>query len=134
MLVAAIAALSACSKQEAPPTADATSEAAATDAAAAATSATAADGKSAAGTYKVTSSDGKVFTEVDKPDGSYETTQDGKVVETGKWVQRSPAQFCFTKDEPNPKERCTSEKVDEKGVWTSVNPEGKTSTVVRVEG
>ena len=62
------------------------------------------------------------------------STQNGKVVDTGKWVQKSPGEFCYTKDEPNPKQRCGAEKVDEKGVWTSTNPEGKVSTIVRMGG
>ena len=132
MLVAAIAALSACSKQDAAPVADATSEAAAAEAPAAAT--VAADGKSSTGTFKITTADGKVYMEEDKPDGTYVETQDGKVTETGKWVQKSPEQFCTTKDEAGAKERCGTEKVDAKGVWTSVNPDGKTVTVERVGG
>ena len=131
VLITALAALAACSKQAQAP-ADAATEAA-TEAPAAAAAPVAADGKPSAGTYQITDSDGKVFTEVDKPDGTYSATQNGKVVETGKWVQKSPAEYCYTKDEPNPKERCGAEKVDEKGVWTSVNPEGKVSTVVRIE-
>lgn len=133
VLITALAALAACSKQADAPVAVVTEAAtAAPDAAAAAPMA--ADGKPSAGTYKITTSEGKVFTEVDNPDGTYTSSQDGKVVETGKWVQKSPGQFCYTKEEPNPKERCGTEKVDEKGVWTSVNSEGKVSTVVRIGG
>ena len=132
MIVAAIAALGACSKQDAAPVGEATSEAAATEAPAAAT--VAADGKSSSGTYKITTADGKVYMEEDKPDGTYVETLDGKVTETGKWVQKSPEQFCTTKDEAGAKERCGTEKVDAKGVWTSVNPDGKTVTVERVGG
>ena len=133
VLITALAALAACSKQADAPAAVATEAAtAAPDAAAAGP--TAADGKPSPGTFKVTTSDGKVFTEVDNPDGTYTSTQDGKVVDTGKWVQKSPAEFCYTKDEPNPKQRCGAEKVDEKGVWTSTNPDGKVSTIVRIGG
>ena len=135
MLVAALAALGACSKQDAAPTADA-SEPAATEAAAATPAVTtvAADGKPSTGTFKITTADGKVFTEEDKADGTYVETQDGKVIETGKWEQKGPGTFCTTKDEAGAKQRCGTEKIDEKGVWTSVNPDGKTATVVRVAG
>ena len=133
VLVAALAALAACSKQDPAPVADATEAAAATPAAATAPT-VAADGKPSVGTYKVTSADGKVVTEEDKADGTYVDTQDGKVIETGKWEQKGPGTFCNTKDEPGAKQRCNTEKVDEKSVWTSVNPEGKTVTVVRVAG
>ena len=132
VLAAALAALAACSKPEAAPTADVTEQAAASAAPAAQT--VAADGKPSTGTFKINAADGKVYMEEDKPDGSYTATQDGKVVDTGKWVQKSPAEFCYTKDEPNPKQRCGAEKVDEKGVWTSTNPDGKVSTIERVAG
>ena len=132
VLVAALAALAACSKPDAAPVADATEQAAAIVAPAAAT--VAADGKPSVGTYKITTADGKVYTEEDKADGTYVEMLDGKVTETGKWVQKSPELFCTTKDEAGAKERCGTEKVDDKGVWTSVNPDGKTVTVVRVTG
>ena len=132
VLVAALATLAACSKPDAAPAADATEQAAAIAAPAAAT--VAADGKPSVGTYKITTADGKVYTEEDKADGTYVEMLDGKVTETGKWVQKSPELFCTTKDEVGAKERCGTEKVDDKGVWTSVNPDGKTVTVVRVTG
>ena len=133
VLITALAALAACSKPADAP-ADVATEAATTAPDAAAAGPIAADGKPSPGTFKVTNADGKFFTEVDNPDGTYASSQDGKVVETGKWVQKSPAEFCYTKNEPNPKERCGAEKVDEKGVWTSTNPEGKVSTVERIGG
>ncbi len=132
VLVAALATLAACSKPDAAPAADATEQAAAIAAPAAAT--VAADGKPSVGTYKITTADGKVYTEEDKADGTYVEMLDGKVTETGKWVQKSPELFCTTKVEAGAKERCGTEKVDDKGVWTSVNPDGKTATVVRVTG
>lgn len=137
MVFAALASLAACSKQEPAPTADATESAApaaTSDADAAAAQPVAADGKPSVGTFTVTTSDGKVFTEEDKADGTYVDTKDGKVVETGKWEQKSPSQFCFTKDEANAKQQCNTEQVDAKGVWTSVGPDGKTATVVRTGG
>lgn len=132
-LLAALATLAACSKQEAAPVADATETTAAAPAAATAQT-VAADGKPSTGTYKVTTFDGKVITEEVKADGTYVDTQDGKVIETGRWEQKAPGTYCNTKDEAGAKQRCGSEKVDEKGVWTSINPEGKISTVVRVGG
>ena len=132
VIVAALATLAACSKPDAAPAADATEQAAAT--AAPAVQTVAADGKSSVGLFKVTSADGQVSTEEDKPDGTYVSTRDGKVAETGKWEQKSAGEFCYTKDEPNPKQLCNTEKVDAKGIWTSVNAAGKTSTVVRVGG
>jgi hypothetical protein len=132
ILIAAVAALAACSKSEpAPEATDAATAPEATPAAAA--EPLAADGKSSVGTFKVTTSDGTVVMEEVKADGTYVDTVDGKVVETGKWNQKSPEQYCFTKDEEGATEKCNTEGVDAKGVWTSTNAEGKTSTVVRVE-
>jgi len=137
LAVAAVAAVAACSQPA--PAPEATSEApveAAPDATASATVAEApslaADGKPAVGKYKVTTGDGKVFMEDVKADGTYTQTQDGKVTETGKWVQKSPTEYCSTKDEAGAKEECNVEGIDAKGVWTSKNPEGKVATVERV--
>ena len=127
---AALAALSACSK---PAPAPETEAAAASEAPAAAATNIAADGKSSVGTFKITDKDGKVYTEEDKADGTYVTSQDGKVVETGKWEQKDPNTFCFTKDEKDAKQVCATEKV-ENGVWTTTNAKGEVSTVERVGG
>lgn len=128
--VAALAALAACSQAETPAP-EATEEAAAAPAAA---EVMAADGKAAYGKFQVTTEDGKKYTTDVKPDGTYAIADaDGKVTETGKWVQNSPAEYCETSDEPGSKQICFDEKV-ENGVYTSYNPVTKTtSTVVRVE-
>lgn len=125
-LLAAVAVLAACSKPAPAPEADAsaTPEAAATN--------IAADGKPSVGTYKVTNPKGEVFMDEVKADGTYVTTKDGKVVETGKWEQKSPALYCYTKDEKDAMQECSEEKV-ENGVYTSKNPKGEVFTVVRVE-
>ncbi len=132
VLVAALATLAACSKPDAAPVADTTEAAAAVAAPAAQT--VAADGKPSVGTFQVTNAKGEVMTEEVKADGAYVQTKGGKVTETGKWEQKSPETYCSTKDEAGAKQMCNTEKVDDKGVWTSVNPEGKTATVVRVAG
>lgn len=124
--IAALAALAACSKPAEAPEAEAT---ATPEAAASVAGPVAADGKSSVGTFKVTASDGKVYTEVVKADGTYESTgPDGKV-ETGTWEQKNPNLYCGTKT--GEKERCNEEKV-ENGVWTSKDPDGKTATVERI--
>jgi ABC-type uncharacterized transport system auxiliary subunit len=127
VLLAAVAALAACSKPAPAP------EAAASDTVAASVAAAtvAADGKPSVGKFKITDKDGKVYMEEDKADGTYVTTQDGKVVETGRWSQPNPNKFCFTKDEKDAKEVCNEEKV-EGGKWTTVNAKGEVSTVERV--
>lgn len=134
IVVAALATLAACSqgereRGEGDETAAATAPAAAT----AAATVMAADGKSPVGTFEVTASDGQKFTEEVKADGTYvQKDKDGKVVETGKWAQKSTDTYCYTPDKEGAKEECNKEQVDDKGVWTSVNPAGKTATVKRV--
>jgi hypothetical protein len=129
ILIAAVAALSACSKPA--PEAEASAEpAAATEAV---TANIAADGKSSVGKYKITAKDGKVYMEEDKADGTYVGMENGKVVETGKWTQPNPNTFCTIKDAKDAKEECNEEKI-ENGVWTTKNAKGEVSTVERVEG
>lgn len=133
--IAALAAIAACSKPEPAPeaTSESPMEASAEASAAPAAEVLAADGKPSVGKFKVTSSEGKVAMEEVKADGTYvQTAADGKTLETGKWVQKSPSEYCYTKNETNAKEVCNTEQVDEKGVWTSKDPEGKVGTVERV--
>lgn len=128
IIAAAVVALAGCNSEAPAPEATATAEA--TTAAAAPM---AADGKPTPGNFKITTADGKVVMEEVKADGTYVDTVDGKVVETGRWVQKSPTEYCYTKDGEGAKEVCNTEGVDAKGVWTSTNSEGKTATVERIE-
>jgi hypothetical protein len=128
LAIAALAALAACNQPAPAPEAEAS---AAPEAAAPAAETLAADGNPSHGTFKVTMSDGKVLMDEVKPDGTYSTTDNGKVVETGKWEQKSPSQYCYTKDEEGAKQECAEEKV-ENGVWTSTGANGKTATIERV--
>lgn len=128
LLLAAVAAVAACSKPAPAPEAEASTVA---EASAPAAANIAADGKSSVGSFKITSDDGKVYMEEDKADGTYVSTHDDKVVETGKWEQQNPNTFCFTKDAKDSKQECNEEKV-ENGVWTTKNAKGEVSTVERV--
>lgn len=132
--VVAVLALAACSKPAKVPDAATETTAQATPAAAAGT--LAADGKSSYGTFKVTHKDGKVFTADVKPDGTYSVADArGKVVETGRWEQKSQAQYCETADKAGAKQKCYAEKIDDKGVYTSMDPETReVATVIRVGG
>ncbi len=132
--VVAVLALAACSKPAEAP--DAATETTAEATAAPAAETLAADGKASYGTFKVTHKDGKVHTAVVKPDGTYSVADAGeKVVETGKWEQKSQEQYCETADKAGAKQKCYTEKVDDKGVYTSKDPEtGDVATVTRVEG
>ena len=129
-VITALTAVAACSQPA--PAPEPTAEAAAEATTAAVAETLAADGKTSLGTFQVTTHDGKVVMEEVKADGTYVDTIDGKVVETGKWVQKSQSEYCYTKDGEGAKEVCNQEAVDAKGVWTSTNPEGKTATVERV--
>lgn len=130
--IVALALLVGCSQAEqqgAPEDAAATPETAIAEPAAP----LAADGQPTPGIYKITASDGKVFTEEVKPDGTYvQTDSEGTVVETGKWNQKSPGEYCYTADKEGAVEQCNIEAVGADGVWTSTDPEGNTAKVERV--
>jgi predicted small lipoprotein YifL len=130
-VIAALLAVAGCSKPA--PAPDADTSAAPEQAAAATPENIAADGKPSVGKFKVTTSKGEVLIDEVKADGTYVTTKDGKVVETGKWEQKSRAQYCYTKDEKDAKQECSDEKV-ENGVYTSKNAKGEVVTVERIEG
>lgn len=129
VLVAAFAALAACSQPETAEEADAPAEAVE-----AAPANIAADGGPSVGMYKVTAADGSVTMEDVRADGTYvSTAADGKE-STGKWEQKSPELYCVTSDEEGATQTCYEEKVDENGVYTSKDPNtGEVSTVERVE-
>ena len=129
MLVAALASVAACSQSEPAPAPDAAEDSAAAEPAAAVL---AADGQSPVGNYKITTAKGEVIMEELRTDGTYVATVDGKVVETGRWVQKSPELYCYTKDEEGATEECNTETVDANGVWTSTNAKGEVATVERV--
>lgn len=99
----------------------------------------AADGQPTPGMYRVTSSDGNVYDEDVRADGTYTQSLNGEVVETGRWDQKSPSQYCYTVDEAYVDEdtpageQCNTEQIGEDGVWTSTNPAGETAVVERVE-
>ncbi|UOR15517.1 hypothetical protein [Qipengyuania aquimaris] len=134
LIVASALAIAACSQaEEAEPVVE-TTEAAETEAVT-----LAADGAETPGMYRVTTEAGDVYMEEVKADGTYVTTKDGEVTETGKWEQPSPDQYCTTIDEAYISEdddgsrKCNTEQIGEDGVWTSVNDKGETAIVERVE-
>ena len=116
VLIAAVAALSACNQNKGEP-APAASEAAATPPAIE----TAA---SMAGTYDYTY-EGKATTTLANADGTYEDTQGGKVIEKGKWSQTN-GQTCFADDQGNPPKCWTTTEPDSMGMFTATSTDGKT--------
>lgn len=127
VLVAAFAALAACSQPETAEKAEAApSEAAPAN--------IAADGLPSVGMYKVTAADGAVTMEDVRADGTYVSTAADGTASTGKWEQKSPELYCATPDEEGATQTCYEESVDANGVYTSKNPNtGEVSTVERVE-
>lgn len=126
LLVTALASLAACSQAE--PASESGPEAAAPEA-----QVVAADGQPTIGNYRITTSDGEVIMEELRADGTYIATIEGEVVETGTWEQKSPEQYCYTKDEDGAEQVCNTEAIDENGVWTSRDLEGNVARVERVE-
>ena len=130
IFLALMASVAACSQPAPAPTAEDTTAAAAP---AAAAESLAADGKPTVGKYQVTRANGEVMTDDVRADGTYVTTMaDGKT-ETGKWEQKGPNLYCATPAKEGAKQKCYEEQVDDKGVYTSKDPEtGEVSTVVRL--
>jgi len=129
-LVAAFAAISACSQPAETPDTAATAE---PTAEATPAEAMAADGGPGYGKFKITEEDGTVLTDDVRADGTYTTTDAaGKEVDSGTWVQK-PGEYCVTKNTEGAVEECYPEKIDEKGVWVSSDPKtGKSVTVERL--
>jgi hypothetical protein len=115
VLIAAVTALSACNQNNAEPAA-ATSDSA--------TPAPAATTASMAGTYEFTN-EGKPTTTILKEDGTYEDSQDGKVVESGKWAEKD-GKVCFDDTGPNAEVCWTTTEPDSMGMFTATSADGKT--------
>ena len=126
ILVAALAAVSACSQPETPAEPEATEEAAVEEVA------VAADGLPSVGIYYVTSADGTTSTFEAKEDGTYTSTDaDGNVTETGTWRQESQNVWCETPDTEGATERCYDERMED-GVYKSTSRDtGETATITR---
>jgi len=124
--IAVLGALAACTPEAETPTESAVEDTAAVI--------TAADGGTPYGTFRITESDGKVFMEDIREDGTWTSTAADGAVTTGTWEQKSANLYCTTKDEEGAKQVCHEETIDENGVWTSTNPDdGTVVTVERVE-
>jgi len=124
ILVAGLVTLAACSKPEPAPEPEATEEAAPEN--------IAADGLPTVGVYNVANPDGTSVTVDVKEDGTYTATgADGKVTETGKWEQKSPALYCETADTEGATETCYDERMED-GVYLSTSQKtGETATITR---
>jgi hypothetical protein len=121
VLITAVAALSACNQKEPAP--------AASESAAPVAEATTA---SMAGNYEFTN-DGKLTTTVIKDDGTYADSQDGKVIESGKWVQKED-KTCFDDIGPNAEVCWTMTEPDADGMFTATSTDGKTVLQIKKTG
>ena len=129
--IAALAALAACSKP-----AEAPAELAAVEATPTAAAETlAADGKPSHGQFKVTLANGDVVMEDVRADGTlcqHQAGRNDRDRQVG--TEESPNSTAPLTTTPDAKQKCHEEKVDDKGVYTSKDPEtGEVATVVRVE-
>lgn len=96
---------------------------------------TAADGGPSAGLYRATDASGSVLIEELKPDGTYIFTNEARtVLEQGQWVQKSPAELCFTANTKAAPETCYREEVRPDGIWVSTRAGTQdTATIERIE-
>ena len=127
VIIAAVAALSACNQNAAEP-APATSEVAAPAATAAAP--TMAD---RAGTYTYDDGKGQSGTSVMTADGNYtDTSTDGKSVETGTWKVDDAGKVCFDPmgDDPKQPNRCYAlSEPDADGMMSATGEDGSVTKV-----
>lgn len=76
-----------------------------------------------AGTYDYMN-EGKPRSSEMKPDGTYQDTVDGKVVESGTWSATN-GEICFQDDKNDPKQCWTTTKADAKGKFMATSTDGK---------
>jgi hypothetical protein len=120
-------ALAACNNAAEEPAADDTAVATETPAATEASSGTAATEASTgtAGTYAY-EMDGKATTSVLMPDGTYQDSQDGKVVEKGLWAEHD-GKVCFDPEGDETPGQCfATTEPDADGMFTATSDDGQT--------
>ena len=64
-----------------------------------------------------------------KPDGTYQDTVAGKVVESGTWSATN-GEICFQDDKNDPKQCWTTTKADAKGKFMATSTDGKTTVEI----
>jgi hypothetical protein len=123
VLLAPLALVAACSQSEPAPEATAGAQSAGL----------AVDGKPAVGTFEITASDGRRFTQVVASDGTYTSTT-GDTTIKGTWSAPGPGRFCET-EEGAAEAVCYDEVITPEGAWTASNPAdpSATYTIKRVE-
>ncbi|RGP40059.1 hypothetical protein BPTFM16_00335 [Altererythrobacter insulae] len=93
------------------------------------------DGLPSAASYRAVDETGFVLLEDLREDGTYVfKSEDGDILETGTYDQKSPDELCFTSDEEGATEKCYDEEVDADGKWISTDREtGVKATITRIE-
>ena len=128
VLIAAVAALGACSQEPTAPAPSATL-ANAEGMTAATPTPTPSPNVASVGTYEVTDADGNLTTETLAADGSYQDMVDGKETETGKW-RVDGAKSCFTPEGKS--ETCvTAEMPGPDGSFDVVGADGKKNSTAK---
>lgn len=120
-VIAAIAALSACSDNDAAAPDATTSEAPAPVATETASS--------WIGTYEYTL-EGKPTNSTIAVDGTYQDMQDGKVIESGSWAEKD-GKVCFDPEGDAPESCLTTTTPDAEGMFTATSEDGKTVTTLK---
>jgi len=115
VLIAALAALSACNNNASEPAAQPSAKVATV----AANTSLATDGMPNVGIYEVTLPDGKVVTQTVNADGTFASVKDGKTTK-GTWTSTGPGNFCET-EEGKTEPSCYAETISADKVWTSIN-------------
>ena len=121
VVIASIAVLAACSEPEAPAP-EPTEEAAAAP--------TAVDGGPVAGTYNVEGPDGTASVWTLAEDGTFTLTAEGVDPVTGTYTSEGD-QFCADPEGEDRPAVCYTQTIGEDGSWTSTDPDGGVSKVVR---
>lgn len=95
----------------------------------------AADGQPAEGFYRAVDETGFVLIEELRNDGTYVFTDaDGKLIEEGTYVQKTPQLPCFTPKAEGAVEKCHLDEIGEDGVWRTTDPDtGIVSVIERIE-
>lgn len=124
LALAGILVLAACSKAEAPAP-EPTEEAAAAP--------TAIDGGPLAATYNVEGPDGAASVWTLAEDGTFTLTAEGVDPVTGTYTSEGD-QFCADPEGEDAGQVCYTQAIGADGTWTSTDPEGAVSKVVRAAG
>ena len=91
----------------------------------------AADGAEPDGLYRAVDETGLVLIEELNADGTYVFKDEANaVLEEGTYIQKSPAELCFTANSEGASEKCYDEAIGDDGVWRSTDRETGVAAVI----